>query len=330
MSTMTTGSGNLISVIMPCYNAQDYIAAAIESVLAQTHKRLELIIINDGSTDRSEEIINGFNDQRIKHIIQKNKGQCVASNNGLKYAKGDFIKFFDADDIMNESHLEAQLQRLARNKNCVASCTWGRFYNEEAQSARFVPETVWQDMDTLDWIKASLRQKYDMMGAWLWLIPRNIIEKAGGWDERLSLNNDFEFSVRLLLHAERVLFAGGARMYYRSGMASALSQEKSRSKFEAAILSTRLGCEYLLNKENSPEMRLLCANRYQEWLFRIFPYYTDLQEELQRKIDLLGGSDRKLDGGRVMRTIDGLVGWKKAKRIQMTLRKLGYKKLPFN
>lgn len=327
---MSETRNKLVSVIMPCHNAEKYIGQAIESVLKQTHMNVELIIINDGSTDKSECVIQSFSDERIKYIVQKNSGQCVASNNGLKHAKGDYIKFFDADDIMNDDHLQAQLERLSGNENCIASCAWGRFYDGEAQSARFIPETVWQDMDSLDWIKASLKQKYDMMGAWLWMIPRKVIDQVGGWDERLSLNNDFEFSIRLLLHVERVLFAGGARMYYRSGMSSALSQVRSRSKFEAAILSTKLGCEYLLNKENSPEMRLLCANRYQEWLFRIYPYFSDLQAELQHKIDLLGGSTRRMDGGKVMRMIDSLVGWKNAKRIQVTLRGMGYKKLPFN
>lgn len=327
---MKIEKNNLISVIMPCYNAEKYIAEAIQSVLRQTHSNLELIIINDGSTDQSEKVIQSFNDERIKYVVQKNSGQCVASNTGLSHAKGDYIKFFDADDVMNENHLEAQLQRLSGNENCIASCAWGRFYDGNSQSARFVAEPVWQDMPSLEWIKNSLRQKYDMMGAWLWLIPRKIMEKAGRWDERLSLNNDFEFSIRILLSAERVLFAGGARIYYRSGMMNALSQKTSRARYEAALLSNKLGCEYLLNKENSKEMRLLCANRYQEWLFRIYPYFPDLQLEINRKIEFLGGSNRNMDGGKVMRMLDKIIGWKATKRLRIMLQKMGYKKLPFN
>lgn len=327
---MSAAKNSLVSVIMPCYNAAQYITQAIESVIRQTHSNFELIIINDGSTDQSEKMIQSFNDGRIKYIFQKNSGQCIASNIGLGHAKGEYIKFFDADDVMNENHLEAQLERLSGNEDCIASCAWGRFYDNNSQSARFIPEPVWQDMPSLEWIKASLRQKYDMMGAWLWLIPRKIIERSGGWDERLSLNNDFEFSIRLLLNADKVLFAAGARIYYRSGMTTALSQEISRSRFEAAILSTKLGCEYLLNKENSAEVRLLCANRYQEWLFRIYPYFRDLQLEIKHKIELLGGSNRKMDGGKAMRMLDKMVGWRTAKRIRILLKKLGYKKLPFN
>lgn len=327
---MSTVKNDLVSVVMPCYNAAQYIAQAIESVIRQTHNNLELIIVNDGSTDGSEAIIHSFRDDRIKYVYQKNQGQCHASNTGLRHAGGDFIKFFDADDVMNESHIEAQLERLSGNENCIASCAWGRFYDSDSRSARFVPESVWQDMEPLDWIKNSLRQKYDMMGAWLWLIPKKIMDKTGGWDERLSLNNDFEFSIRLLLNAEKVLFAGGARLYYRSGITNALSQKTSRVKFEAAILSNKLGCEYLLNKENSHEMRLLCANRYQEWLFRIYPYFPDLQLEINRKIEFLGGSNRKMDGGRVMRILDKMIGWKATKRLRIMLQKMGYKKLPFN
>lgn len=327
---MNQGSNKLVSIIMPCHNAEKHIAEAIQSVLNQTHTHFELIIVNDGSTDSSEHIVQSFKDERIHYIIQKNQGQCHASNTGIRQANGDFIKFFDADDVMNEYHLEAQLDRLEGNENCIASCAWGRFYDNENQSAKFIPESVWKDMTSIDWIKTALRQKYDMMGAWLWMIPRKIMEKSGGWDERLSLNNDFEFSIRLLLHAERVLFAGDARVFYRSGMSAALSQVTSREKFEAAILSTKLGCEYLLNKENSPETRMLCANRYQEWLFRIYPHFRDLQEEVKHKIDLLGGSNRRMDGGRVFQMLNAAFGWKTAKAMRLQLQKLGYKKLPFN
>jgi len=326
---MSTQSGNLISVIMPCYNAQNYIAAAIESVLAQTHQRLELIIINDGSTDASEKVIQEFSDHRIRYFYQNNSGQCIASNFGLKEANGDYIKFFDADDIMNEDHLAAQLERLSHHDDCIASCAWGRFYDGDVQSAKFVPETVWRDMPPLEWIKAALRQKYDMMGAWVWLIPRKIIDKAGGWDERLSLNNDFEFSMRLLMHADEILFAPEAKLYYRSGSATTLSQTNDRKKIEAALLSNELGCSYLLQKEDTEETRRLCANRYQRWLYGIYPEFPDLQQHLQYKIAEFGGSTIRFDGGRAFQTLSKVVGWRMASRIKTSMRRFGYKKLPF-
>lgn len=319
----------LVSVIMPCYNAEKYIRLAIDSVLQQTYTQLELIIVNDGSTDRSADIIASFRDDRIRYFSQENKGQCAASNFGLSQAKGDYIKFFDADDVMNTVHLEAQLKKLNGRTNALASCAWGRFYDGNPASAQFVPETVWKDLSSVEWIKLALAQQYDMMGAWVWLIPRAVLAETGGWDERLSLNNDFEFSMRLLTHVQTVYFAEEAIMYYRSGNAS-LSQRPSAAAFQAALLSTELGCGYLLAKENSAHTRRLCADRYQEWLYRMYPADPLLEQELEQRIAALGGSNRRMDGGKVFRGISALVGWKKAKLLQRWLKQRGYRKLPFN
>ncbi|MCO5285786.1 MAG: glycosyltransferase family 2 protein [Chitinophagaceae bacterium] len=320
----------LVSVIMPCYNAAEFISEAIQSVLKQTYSNLELIIINDGSTDSSEEEIKRFNDGRIQYFRQENKGQCAASNFGIARAKGEYIKFFDADDVLGEGHLEAQMKRLDGSKTVVASCAWGRFYDGNPNSAKFIPESVWKDMKPLDWLKAALTQKYDMMGAWVWMIPAPLLKLAGGWDERLSLNNDFEFSIRLLLHSEEVLFADNAKFYYRSGLTHTLSQVRSKKRFEEGILSTDLGCSYLLARDSSPEMKRICANRYQEWVYASYPYYPDLELKLEKKIAELGGSNRPLAGGRVFRILTSIFGWKAAKRMKVYMQKFGLKKLPLN
>ncbi len=318
-------SSSLISIIMPCYNAGKLIAETIESVLQQTHKEFELIIIDDGSTDNSKEIISSFNDERIKYFAQPNAGQCKASNFGISVSKGDFIKFLDADDIINSKHLELQLTRIKDHPDCIASCEWGRFYDDDFSSAVFNPESVWKDLPGLTWLKMSLSQKYDMMGAWLWLIPRAILEKAGGWDERLSLNNDFEFSIRLLLNADKVLFAEGAKIYYRSGGAGTLSKIQTEKYYEAAYLSTHLGCSHLLKADNSPEMKRLCADRYKEWLFVIWPQFLSVTNKIEAEIKNLGGSNRMPAGGTALSILQSVFGWKAAKRIRQFFYKKGYR-----
>lgn len=312
-----------VSVIMPVYNAELYLEQALDSVLKQTWPHIEIICINDGSTDNSANILNRYGN-KIEVISQKNMGQCAASNKGLETATGDYIKFMDADDIINPEHIELQIKKLNSRTDAVASCEWGRFYNHDPKSANFIPENVWKDMSAFEWLKTSLSQKYDMMGAWLWLIPRPIIEKSGGWDVRLSLNNDFEFSVRLLLCAKDVLFAEGAKLFYRSGMNSSLASSYSYSAFNKAILSTDLGCSYLLNYDDSKEIRLICANRYQEWIYRMYPKHLDLIKKAKKKIKLLGGSNKKVDGGKIFKLLLFFFGWKLAKRIQLLFYHIGY------
>lgn len=99
----------LISIIMPAYNAEKYVAEAIESVLAQSHAHFELLVINDGSTDGTAAIARGFSDGRIRYFEQKNQGVSATRNVGLANMNGDFFCFLDADDRMPPQSLSARL-----------------------------------------------------------------------------------------------------------------------------------------------------------------------------------------------------------------------------
>ncbi len=110
-----------VTVLMPAYNAGCYIAEAIESVLCQTLKDFELLIIDDGSTDNTEEVIRSFSDSRITIIQQKNKGVAHALNVGLSHARGKYIARFDADDICYSYRLEKQKKFLDANQDYVVA-----------------------------------------------------------------------------------------------------------------------------------------------------------------------------------------------------------------
>ena len=108
-----------ITVLMPAYNAEDYIAEAIESVLCQTFADFELLIINDGSTDSTKQIIASFHDSRIRLIDQENKGISAALNDGLQHAKAKYIARFDADDICRNDRLQKQYEFLLFNPDYI-------------------------------------------------------------------------------------------------------------------------------------------------------------------------------------------------------------------
>jgi len=113
----------LITVLMPAYNAEKYISEAISSVLDQTFTDFELLIINDGSTDTTEQIINAFNDPRIRLINQTNQGVAAALNIGLLNAKADMVARFDADDICLPHRLEKQFDFLSTHPDYVLTGT---------------------------------------------------------------------------------------------------------------------------------------------------------------------------------------------------------------
>ena len=90
----------LVSVIIPCYNASRFLAEAIESVLAQTHENLELVVVDDGSTDDSREIVRGFGERVRSEPLPHNQGVNFARNRGVEVARGEFVQFLDSDDLL--------------------------------------------------------------------------------------------------------------------------------------------------------------------------------------------------------------------------------------
>ena len=103
---------HLVSIIIPAYNAEPYLEETIHSVIAQTYSSWEVVIVNDGSTDNTLNIAKSFKDPRIQAITQKNAGVAAARNKGLFFAQGEFVVFFDADDIMTPEFLEERIAAL--------------------------------------------------------------------------------------------------------------------------------------------------------------------------------------------------------------------------
>jgi glycosyltransferase involved in cell wall biosynthesis len=106
------GEAPLVSIVMPCFNNEAYVAEAIDSALGQTYDNIEVIVIDDGSTDGSLDIIRSYGD-RITWRTGPNEGACAARNKGLALARGEFIKFLDADDILLPECMPCRSSRAA-------------------------------------------------------------------------------------------------------------------------------------------------------------------------------------------------------------------------
>lgn len=124
----------LASVIIPVYGAEKYIAATVQSVLEQTYKNFELLIVDDGSPDRSIEICQQFTDPRIRIIRQANRGVAAARNKGIREAKGEYIAFLDADDIWLPTKLEKHVNHLDKFLDVGVSYSYAAFINAEGKT----------------------------------------------------------------------------------------------------------------------------------------------------------------------------------------------------
>ena len=141
-----------ISVLIPCYNASLYIGTALDSVLAQTYPNIEIIVVNDGSRDRSGEVLAAYADRGVTIIHQSNQGQCAAANRGFAASSGELIKFFDADDVMSVDHLGRQVERLGKRRDAVAMGEWARFHGDDLTEARFESLPMYRDARPIDWL----------------------------------------------------------------------------------------------------------------------------------------------------------------------------------
>lgn len=281
----------LVSICMPAYNADKYIQNALLSVLSQSYKNLEIIVINDGSTDQTAKILSLILDKRVKVYHQKNKGQSAAANQAYHLSSGKLIKFMDADDIISPEFIENQVKLISNKENVIASATWGRFYNNDITSFKIDQNMITEDLSGVDWLVRSWRYGSSMMQCALWLIPRKIIDKAGLWDETLNLINDFEYFTRILLNTQLVLFSKRSVLYYRSGISGSLSDQKSKEAIDSSFRSIDMGTRNLLLIRSDKEAKLACANTWQQLAYSLYPSHKDFLKRAEEKIMLLGGSD---------------------------------------
>ena len=309
------GKTPLVSVIIPAYNAENYIREAIYSVLHQTYADLEIIVVNDGSTDRTEALVKELEDSRLTIITTNNQGQSAANNLGFSRSSGDFVKFFDADDILSPDHIQRQINRLLNNPDSVASSEVWRFWKSPATDALYEPPANWQDLEPLDWLILDEGKGLGMMPAGLFLFPSPIVKKAGGWDESLTLINDMEFCTRILLSSQKVLFCKDAKLFYRSGLQNNLSAQFERRYLVSSFKSLEKTTAMLLEQEDTARVKSVLARYWRLWSIRYFPAAPALYQKAEDWAVRLGGSDYFPFGG-ISLKLSKLFGWKMVRWLQ--------------
>jgi glycosyltransferase involved in cell wall biosynthesis len=305
----------LVSVIIPCRNAAPWLADAIESCLKQTHGNLQVIVVDNGSTDGSIDVAGRFGSSVLRLQCGRN-GASAARNTGLVRAEGEFIQFLDADDVLDRDKIRLQVAQLGSGPpGSVSSSAWARF-RRDPREASFVAEPVWRDLAPHEFLISSWLGG-GMMPNFAWLVPQDVIARAGPWNEELSLNDDGEFFARAVLASSGILFCSQARGFYRSSSEKTLSRSRDRDALLSSYSSIELSCRRLLQDSDSPAARKACATQFQRFAFDGYPDAPDLFEAAELRVSTLGGSDLRIGGGHVFKIIASVLGWKFAKRCQV-------------
>lgn len=276
-----------VSIIIPVLNAAHWLQDTLDSALAQTWPDTEIIVVDDGSTDNSLEIAHSNESERLTVLSQQNRGAAAARNAGLRVAQGDFIQFLDADDLLDPRKIEVQVGRLLLEggRDCVASGSWAMF-NGSIDDVAVSPEPLWKDMGPAEWLCALFRRE-GMMPIHAWLFPRKVLDSAGSWDERLTLNDDREYSCRAVLNAVKVIFCPESVSYYRRGVLSSLSSTRSEAAWTSAFLASEQCVQMLLDIDKSEKTRSACAMEYFGLILSMYPAYPDLRKTIEKRIAAL-------------------------------------------
>ena len=182
------------SVIIPTHNRKSFLKIALESVLAQSFKDFELIIVDDGSTDKTKELVKSYKDRRIKYIYQENKGPSSARNTGIKASRGKFICFLDSDDRLRPEKLALTKEYIRKNPNCKI------FHTEELwyRNAKYLPQKKEHKKPEGQVFKNSL--KICSISPSTACVNREVFKKTGLFDEDFPVCEDYEFWLRACLN----------------------------------------------------------------------------------------------------------------------------------
>ena len=186
----------LISVIIPTYNRRDKVTYAVKSVLDQTYSNIEVIIIDDASTDNTEAEIKKIKDDRIRYIyLEKNHGAAGARNVGIKEANGTYIAFQDSDDIWEKEKLQMQIDKMAGTDNVgLVYCAMVQF-DAKGRLLSLIPEKKLPEKYTSGKI-FDFMLTYALISTQTMLVRSDIINKMNGFNENLRALEDYEFALR--------------------------------------------------------------------------------------------------------------------------------------
>ncbi len=273
----------LVSVLIPLYNAENYLAQCLDSVVNQTYKNLEVIIVNDGSTDNSFEIVNKYAKEYsyIKVFSQKNSGAQIARNKAFKLSSGKYIQYLDADDCLHHEKIFIQIQELLKEKEttlCFGKCEYfqGEKQNILTRNLKIYNNKYFDPCDFLYhmWLNTEALPPLS------YLIPRSIIKASGGWDETLKKNQDGEFFARVILFSQKILFTSESISYYRMDTPNSISKNLSYQSLLSIKKSIDLYVQH--SKKCKQDFTEALRTIYTVAIMKLYP----LDSELARKVTM--------------------------------------------
>jgi glycosyltransferase involved in cell wall biosynthesis len=280
----------LVSILIPLFNSEKYILKTLKSCTNQIYANIEIIIVDDGSTDASLSMVQNYanNYEYIRVYQQKNSGACKARNLAFEKCHGDYVMYLDADDVLSPNYVSEHLAFLA-SSGCesVSFCPWDRFYSN-LEEAKFPSLNIYKHYEDTFQLLLDMWNDGSMLQTSCYMVPRQLVEKSGGWDETVLKNQDGEFFSRILMQAKKAYFVPEAKVYYRSGNYLSVSKAASKEKV-ASMLDTFISYrKNALAKENSERVRKALAVNFTLFMYIHGNQFPDLMDKARKEVKGLG------------------------------------------
>ena len=250
-----------MSVIIPLYNSEEYIAETIDSVLNQTYKNIEVIVVDDGSADGSLAIAKKYESDNVHVYHQENSGAPAARNYGFRLSKGQYIQYLDADDKLTPRKIEKQVAVLGKaGQDAIA--TSAVFVSEGGKEYLWNMPEIYHDYESgFDLLVDLWRCFVPSLAHGAYLTPRKFIEESRGWDESLKKNQDGEFFSRILINVRKVVCIEGEGQVWCIRQDST-SHKVNIVKTESVLRSYAKISDLMLSIDDSDRVRHAIAVAY--------------------------------------------------------------------
>lgn len=275
----------MISVIVPIYNVEDYLIFCINSILQQTHKNFELLLIDDGSTDNSGNICDDFadHDTRCKTIHQKNQGEAGARNTGLDIAKGEYIAFIDADDYVHPQYLEILYKTICENRCEISVVDYEKVQNMYYDTFGYIGKDYKTRSLLQKDLMAGLFSKTSFMTVWGKLYKREILQCFRF--KSFYIAEDVELNSRVYQTAQKAVVAD-VKLYYWMNRSSSISRVLFSQRNIDAIDCFKFSLDNI--RQNKTLYRAYALQRlYKVILYTRYNATSEFKRSVKSKVSLI-------------------------------------------
>lgn len=280
-----------ISVVVPVYNSAPYLEQCLGSILAQTYTNLEVVAVNDGSTDDSLKILHDLaeKDSRVVIISQNNSGVSSARNAGLQIATGEWISFIDSDDELEPDMYETLMDLTRKHEADIVHCGYKRICLDGTQKdVRGTGELIIQGSTEAS--RCMLTGKYFSCGLWNKLYRRELFEDVW-FDTNLRINEDILVNVQVFCRAKTIVFLDVPKYHYFERAQSACNTTNLFRKGKDCVAAA----EQILQVHKADALKDVCASRLRSALINRYRFYLLYGEEkceeelkgIRQKMDIL-------------------------------------------